>query len=264
MVNNKYPIGIFDSGVGGLSVLKAVREQMPGENIIYLADTGHTPYGGRSIDFIESRVAAIADFLIKQPVKLIVIACNTATAAAVHSLRQDYDIPIVGLEPALKTAIEFTNEEKVGVLATQATLESEKYQQLRSRFIEHAEIIERASPFFVELVETAPVVEDRHVLLVRKELQPFIDAKVDSLVLGCTHFPFLTRIISQILGPHVKLFESATPVAKEVCRQLAGIRNPDTSEGTIEFFSSSPEKAQKAFDLLLGKTVKIKRFNDGL
>lgn len=235
---------------------------MPAENLIYLADTQYVPYGSRSADFIESRVLAIAEFLIRQPVKLLIVACNTATAAAVNALREKYQIPIIGLEPALKPAVAFSNNDRVGVLATQTTLESKKYQTLKSRFCEQAEIIEKASPLFVELVEYAPKIGTEQHHLVEKELQPFIEAKVDSLVLGCTHFPFLTQTIAEIMGSQVRLFESGMPVAKEARRRLENNLNPQKQNGRIHYFSSAPEKAQQSFDLLLGKRVDIEVFGE--
>lgn len=218
---------------------------------------------------------AIAHFLTQHPVKLIVVACNTATAAAVACLRAHFQIPIVGLEPALKPAIEFTSNKKVGVLATQATLDSQKYQDLRAKLGKQTKIIEKASPFFVELVESAPVIGTKQLKLIENELQPFIDENVDSLVLGCTHFPFLTQTISTIMGPKVALFESALPVAKEVKRRLLKQSNLSKSlpfsaldsqnainkNSQIEYYSSAPQKAQSTFELLLGKKITIRQFS---
>ncbi len=187
----------------------------------------------------------------------MVVACNTATAAAVNSLRQKYTIPIIGLEPALKPAIEFSATERVGVLATRATLESEKYKALKSRFENQAEIIEKASSLFVEMVESAPSIGDEQLTLIAQELEPFIQARIDSLVLGCTHFPFLTSAINQIMGNDVRLFESAMPVAKEVKRRLEGVENTLTTDGNIIYYSSAPGKAQATFNRLLKRTVFI-------
>ena len=150
---------------------------MPNENLIYVADNKFTPYGERTAQFIEQRTHQIAEFLFEKNVKALVVACNTATAAGVHSLRDKYAIPIIGLEPALKPAVEFTANEKVGVLATQATLDSEKYQNLRARFLQHADIIEKASHFFVELVERSQSITEIEFKKIQKELSPFIDAK---------------------------------------------------------------------------------------
>jgi len=235
---------------------------MPAENLIYLADTRYAPYGQRSGTFIESRVNAIADFLVNQSVKAIVVACNTATAAGVHLLRSKLQIPIIGLEPALKPAAEFSTKEKVGVLATQSTLESQKYQTLRSRFLAQVDIIEKASPLFVELVETAPKIEQDQLDLIAVELAPFIEAKVDSLVLGCTHYPFLTDAIQKIMGPEVTLFESAMPVAREVKRRLEGQLNESEAPGTITYYSSAPEQARARFERLLGHTVDLCHFRE--
>jgi len=240
--------------------LSAIHRLMPSENLIYLADTQHTPYGIRSNAFIEDRVDAIAKFLMTQNVKLIVVACNTATAAAINSLRSQYDIPIVGLEPAIKPAIESSQKKVIGVLATRATLESEKYRLLRSRFEDQATIIEKASSYFVELVESAPIIDEKALQKIRLELQPFIDAGIDSLVLGCTHFPFLTRAIYQILGPKVTLFESGMPVAKQVERQLAGQLNEATTPGWTRFYSSAPQVALPAFHRLINESVTVEPF----
>ena len=259
-ISNTQPIGIFDSGVGGLTVLSAIQEQLPNENLIYVADTKHTPYGVRSVEFIESRVQEIAQFLIAQNVKIIVVACNTATAAAIQSLREQYSIPIVGLEPALKPAIESSKNHSVGVIATHATLESEKYRKLRARFQDQATITEKASAYFVELVETAPAIGPAETQLIQKELQPFIDANVDSLVLGCTHFPFLTLTIGEIMGTEVTLFESGLPVAKQVQRCLTDELNQSNKTGWIKYYSSAPENAKPVFDLLLDEPVELEQF----
>jgi len=234
---------------------------LPEENLIYVADSQYAPYGERTNQFIEERVLKIADFFIQKSVKLILIACNTATAAAVKSLRDKYDIPIVGLEPALKPAVEFSHNHQVGVLATQATLSSEKYHQLKSRFAADNHIVEKASRLFVELVESAAEIGESEFQLIEKELEPFMENSVDSLVLGCTHYPFLTSTIKQILGEHVTLFESAMPVAKEVKRRLDGQLNQQDSTGTVSFYSSAPQKAQTTFERLLGYKTNIQMLN---
>jgi len=258
---NSQAIGIFDSGVGGLSVLQAIRQLMPNENLIYVADSLHTPYGKRSNEFIADRVERIAEFLLSKNVKSIVVACNTATAAAIHTLRKKYDIPIIGLEPALKPAVEFSENEKVGVLATQATLDSEKYQTLRSRFKANAKIIEKASNFFVELVERAETISAQEFQLIEKELAPFKNARIDSLVLGCTHYPFLTDAIQTIMGEGVRLFESGTPVAKEVKRRIESNLTSSDSPGEVIYYSSSPEKTQQTFNQILNTSIDLQSFD---
>lgn len=239
--------------------MQAIRQLMPQENLIYVADSLYTPYGERSSEFIAGRVESIAEFLLSKNVKAMVVACNTATAAAVHMLRENYEIPIIGLEPALKPAVEFSEKERVGVLATQATLDSEKYQTLRSRFMADTEIIEKASSFFVELVERAENISHDEFKLIKKELAPFKKARVDSLVLGCTHYPFLTDAIESIMGEGVRLFESGIPVAKEVKRRVP--ENTDSSQsGKIIYYSSSPEKARQTFNQILKTEVELLPF----
>lgn len=234
---------------------------MPNENLIYVADSEFTPYGDKSAQLIETRVLAIAEHLFNQKVKAIVVACNTATAAAVQTLRKRYSIPVIGLEPALKPASEYTASARVGVLATQATLDSQKYQELKEKFGQQLELIERASPLFVELVESAPDITDVEMTLIEKELQPFIKAKIDSLVLGCTHYPFLTKAISSIMGPKVTLFESGLPVAKEVQRRLENKLTDSNKKGRIEYYSSNPNKSQRIFDCLLQNKTRITKFS---
>ena len=260
MASQNNPIGIFDSGIGGLSILKAIHKLMPSENLIYVADSEYTPYGNKSAQQIESRVLAIAEHLVNQKVKAIVVACNTATAAAVKTLRGKYTIPVIGLEPALKPASENTSSARVGVLATQSTLESQKYRELKDRFGQQLELVEKASSLFVELVESAPEITSDELALIEKELGPFKDAKIDSLVLGCTHYPFLTAAISKIMGPNVTLFESGLPVAKEVQRRLQNNHNTSQEKGSIQYYSSDPQKSQAKFDLLLGGKTQINRF----
>jgi glutamate racemase len=233
---------------------------MSNENLIYLADSEYTPYGNKSEQQIELRVLAIAEHLLNQNVKALVVACNTATAAAIETLRNKYAIPVIGLEPALKTASENTTCARVGVLATQSTLDSQKYQDLKGRFGQQLELVEKASPLFVELVENAPVITSVELALIEKELAPFKRARVDSLVLGCTHYPFLTETISSIMGPNVTLFESGLPVAKELQRRLQNHCNNGNTKGSVEYYSSNPQKSQAIFDCLLGQSVQIKLF----
>jgi len=260
MSSNQNPIGIFDSGVGGLSVLNAIHQLMLSENLIYFADSQYTPYGDKSEKQIEDRVLAIAKQLIKQEVKAIVVACNTATAAAVESIRKLYPVPIIGLEPALKPASENTQNRRVGVIATKATLDSQKYQDLKDNVAKNIELTEKASPVFVNLVENAHEINDKELALIETELAGFKQANVDSLVLGCTHYPFLTEAISAIMGTHVTLYESGLPVAQELQRRLSGNLNSSTQKGKIKYFSSAPQKPQDAFELILKRKVEINLF----
>ncbi len=238
-------------------MLKAINNLLPFEDLIYVADSQFIPYGSKTTKQIEQRVFAIAEHLTRQRVKAIVVACNTATAVAVAALREKYTIPIIGLEPAIKPAIEQSNSKRIGVLATRATLESEKYLNLREDYSAGVYIKEKASPFFVELVETAPKLTFEQKNQITNELQTLKDANIDSLVLGCTHYPFLTQAISEFMGKKVTLFDSAKPVAKELKRCLAHNLNNESSAGKINYYSNAPEKALPIFEALLGESISL-------
>ncbi len=258
---NNLPIGIFDSGVGGLSVLNAVRQLLPNENLIYVADSAYTPYGEKTDQQIEDRVLLISDFLQSKKVKAMVVACNTATAAAVNSLREKYDCPIVGLEPALKPAAQASHNKRVGVLATQATLRSQKYLSLKKNFSPTLEIFEKASPLFVSLVEESEAISEKEYRLIEAELSYFQNANIDSLVLGCTHYPFLTDAISKIMGDHVTLYESSMAVAIELRRRLENNLNTNFNQGTSHFYSTEPESARGKFNRLMQQPVTLRSLN---
>ncbi len=230
---------------------------MPQEDLIYVADSAYTPYGDRNEFEIEQRVSLIASFLYQQKVKAIVVACNTATAAAISQLRTQYQFPIIGLEPALKPAIEYSPNKRVGVLATQATLNSQKYLTLKSSLAGELGIFEKASPLFVQLVEDCEQLSSHEVQLIESELDFFKNAEVDSLVLGCTHYPFLTDTISQIMGNQVRIFESSQAVANELKRRLNRQINLETHQGLNQFYSTHPQSAQKKFNRILGQRVKL-------
>ncbi|MEW4365383.1 glutamate racemase [Aliikangiella maris] len=251
---------MFDSGVGGLSIFNAVKDFLPQENIIYLADTRYAPYGDQSEAFIIERSQKITDFLLQHSIKLLVVACNTATAAAIQVLRDNYSIPIIGVEPAIKPAVEKTPEGRIGVIATKATLKSEKYQRLKARFAENASITEKATPLFVQLVETVAQLQPQHIAEIKQELQIFIDQKVNTLVLGCTHFPFLNEVIAQIMGAEVTILENAQPVAKEIARKLGDNVNLQNTARQLTFYSSNPAAAQAKFNLILRQKVNLLPF----
>lgn len=260
MSANDSPIGIFDSGVGGLSILQSISALLPQEDLIYVADSQYTPYGNKTDAEIESRVLTIASFLESKSVKCLVVACNTATAAAIKQLREKYSIPIIGLEPALKPAANNSKTKRVGVLATQATLESEKYEQLKQQFVDSLQLTEKASPLFVELVENSKELSENEYQMIEKELAPFRQANIDALVLGCTHYPFLTQAITNIMGDDVTLYESGPAVAKEVKRRLSAQLSNKARQGSALFYSSAPENAAPQFSQLLNQNVQVKPF----
>jgi len=228
------PIGLFDSGVGGLSILQSLRQLLPNEDYIYLADNRHAPYGIQSEEFITQRVLAMADFLNQQKVKAMVVACNTATAAAIQTLRERFSIPIIGVEPALKPAVVACKNKRLGVLATEATLQSEKYNSLKQKVAKDLHLVEKGSKDLVELIESGNYKNEQAQLLVNLELAVFKSEQIDTLVLGCTHFPFLSTEIRKSLGNQVELFESGRPVAREVARQISKRLNPQMRGGDVE------------------------------
>jgi glutamate racemase len=230
---------------------------MPCEDLIYVADSAYTPYGERSDRQIEKRVLLISDFLEAHNVKAIVVACNTATAAAVNLLRDRYAFPIVGLEPALKPAAEASINKRVGVLATQATLRSQKYLSLKSKYFATTEIFEKASPLFVNLVEESEKISTNEFALIANELKCFQSAMVDSLVLGCTHYPFLTDAISKIMGKDVTLYESSTAVAMELHRRLINNFNAPAHPGKTCFYSTHPKSAQAKFERIIKHPIEL-------
>jgi glutamate racemase len=237
------PIGVFDSGVGGLSVLRAIRSELPAEHLLYVADSAYAPYGERSDDYIEKRSTDIVQFLLERRSKAIVVACNTATGVSIAALRERFDVPLVGIEPAVKPAALTTKSGFVGVLATSATLQSAKFARLAAQFGQTVEIVEQPCPGLVEQVEAGQLTAADTRALVRKYVQPLIDRNVDTLVLGCTHYPFLEPIIREIAGRSVTIIDPAVAVARELRRVLASrslLAGVDRSGGETFFTSGSP------------------------
>lgn len=233
------PIGVFDSGVGGLSVLRHIRDALPGEELLYVADSAHAPYGDKPAAFIEARCLAIADFLLEHQVCALVVACNTATAAAIARLRERHALPIVGMEPAVKPAAEATRSGVIGVLATSGTLESEKFADLMRRHGSQARVIVQPCPGLVECIETGDLDGPRTRERLAICLAPLIAAGADTLVLGCTHYPFLMPLLRKLLGPSVQIVESGAAVARQLLRRLAETDfSPAPGAGGERFFSS--------------------------
>ena len=225
------PIGILDSGLGGLSVLNEIRKVLPEESLIYFGDSAWCPYGARHADEIQRRVFEVTDFLIDQGCKMIVVACNSATIAAVEALRATYPIPFVGMEPGVKPAAALTQTRTVGVLATEASLAGEKFHRLLSTHADGIKIITRPCPNFVELVEAGELSGPRALGIVEEEIFPLIQAGADVLVLGCTHYPFLRPLIQDVAGPDVKIIDTGAAVARHVL-QLLNNKNTPTDENT--------------------------------
>jgi glutamate racemase len=215
-------VGVFDSGVGGLSVLREIRALLPRESLLYVADSGHVPYGEKSADFIRERSHRIAEFLLEQGAKALVLACNTATVAAVADLRERYpQLPIVGMEPAVKPAAAATRSGVVGVLATTGTLKSAKFAALLDRFAGDVRVITQPCPGLVERIEAGDLMgPDTRKLLVGY-VEPLLAEGCDTLILGCTHYPFLRPLLEQWLGPSISLIDTGAAVARQLQRLLA-------------------------------------------
>ncbi len=217
------PIGVFDSGVGGLSVLRAAWLALPQENFIYFADSGHAPYGDKSDAYVIERSQRIGSWFAAQGAKAIVVACNTATAIAVQTLRRNFAIPIVGVEPGLKPAIAATRSGKVGVLATAGTLASKRYADLLARVQIEApqiEFIARTGGGWVELVERGELTSANAQHSIADVVEPLVALECDTLVLGCTHYPFLAQAI-QIAAPSATIIDTAPAIARELTRRIA-------------------------------------------
>lgn len=215
------PIGIFDSGVGGLSVLQHIHNKLRNENAVYIADSKFAPYGDRGSDFVECRSLQIARCLADVPVKALVVACNTATAAAVTRLRTEFSMPVIGIEPGIKPAVALSEKGVIGVLATSETLKSKKFASLLSRCRDERQIFTQQCPGLVEEIEAMRF--DGSVLrqLVQQYLQPMLNAGVDTIVLGCTHYAFIRPLIQEVAGASVRLIDTGEAVSNELHRRLA-------------------------------------------
>ncbi len=247
-------IGVFDSGVGGLSVLRAIRAALPHEDLVYVADSGHAPYGDQTEAHITQRTLTVGRWLAEQGVKAITIACNTATVVAARSLREQTHVPVVAIEPAIKPAVALTRTGVVGVLATRQTVQSESVARLCAQYGEGKRMVLQACPGWVELVEQADLQSARTDALLRQFIEPLLAQGADTLVLGCTHYPFLISAIQSITGPEVTLIDPAEAVARELVRRLTDTLTPNASQpGSTRFFTTGDvTQVQQAVSHLWG------------
>lgn len=214
------PIGVFDSGLGGLSILKAIRTVLPHEQLIYVADSANAPYGERDAGFVIERTLAVKNFLLGENAKCIVVACNTATAHAIDALRQQCPVPIIAIEPAVKPAVASSNNKIIGVLATSGTIRSAAFTQLCDRYRADSQLLLQPCPGLVEQVEKGELDSDATKALLMRYIQPLLDAGADTLVLGCTHYPFLLPQIRGLVGNGVQIIEPSAAVARELVNRL--------------------------------------------
>lgn len=244
---NGNPIGIFDSGLGGLTVWKEVRRQLPAEDIVYFADSLHCPYGRKSAGEIIALAHRIVDGLLSVGCKLIVVACNTATAAAIEDLRKSYNVPFVGMEPAVKQAALHTISGKIGVLATKGTFDGRLYKATSEKYAHDLDVMVQIGDGLVELVESNEYNTSKATPLLQRYIEPMLNHGVDQIVLGCTHYPFYKEQIEKIAGPSVTVIDPAPAVAKRVGDLLcdASICNNMQCRGTDIFISSGKIEPMK-------------------
>jgi glutamate racemase len=215
------PIGIFDSGIGGLTVLRAIRQLMPEEPLLYLADQAHVPYGPRPMEEVRQFSEAITRYLLDQGARLIVVACNAASAAALKYLRSVFpEVPFVGMEPAIKPAAEHTRSRVVGILATPATFQGELYASVIERFAQGVKLLQSTCPGLVIQIESGALESPETRRILEEALRPMLDQGIDTVVLGCTHYPFVIPLIQQIAGPGVRVIDPAPAVARQTQRLL--------------------------------------------
>lgn len=259
-MNNSNPIGIFDSGVGGLSVLQHIRQLLPHENLLYVADSGHAPYGCKGDHFIEQRSRVITENLLNQGAKVIVIACNTATASIIEQFRQDYGIPFIGVEPGIKPAIEQSTNSRIGVMATIATLGSERYKVLSQRLAHSVNLHNQACPGLADQVEAGEVTTPKTQELLQQFIEPLLEKQIDTLVLGCTHYSFLQPVIKKLIGESISVVDTSRAVAEQLVRVLSHEALLNSSAvGQVNYFTTgSINSSRQAMERLLGHTVKVK------
>lgn len=240
------PIAVFDSGVGGLSVWREIVRQLPNEATLYVADQAHIPYGPRPLEEIRRYAEGITRFVLAQGAKLVVVACNTASGAALTHLRQMFpDVPFVGMEPAVKPAVEHTQRGIVGVIATPATFQGELFRRLVARYAGSVQVLTQTCPGLVERVEAGELNTPETRAALEGFLRPMVEAGIDQLVLGCTHYPFLSDAIAEVVGPAVTLIDPAPAVARQVGRVLEarGERAPDASVSHHHFYTTGDAQA---------------------
>ena len=259
-MSSEAPVGVFDSGVGGLSVLGEIRARLPNESLLYVADSGHVPYGEKSPDYIRARCRQIADFLLERGAKALVVACNTATVAAVAELRERHPgLPIVGMEPAVKPAAAATRSGVVGVLATTGTLKSAKFAALLDRFAGDVRVLTQPCPGLVECVEQGALLAPQTRALLESYVRPLLAEGCDTLILGCTHYPFLKPLLRQLVPAGIELIDTGAAVARQLER-LLGERDllaQGPAQPACFWSSSEPAALARVLTVLWGESAAV-------
>ncbi|TDE47074.1 glutamate racemase [Flavobacterium rhamnosiphilum] len=258
MNSNNQPIGIFDSGIGGTSIWKAIHQLLPNERTIYLADSKNAPYGQKSKEEIIALSMKNTDFLLEMKCKLIVVACNTATTNAIQELRAKYDIPFIGIEPAIKPAVTHSKTQIIGILATQGTLNSALFNKTTEKY-QDTKIIEQVGHGLVQLIENGDINSPEMTKLLHSYLTPMIEANIDYLVLGCSHYPYLIPQIKKILPEHIQIIDSGEAVAKQtqnILREKVGFSSAENSE-PVFYTNTNP----KVLTEILGNKYTVEKKN---
>lgn len=238
-MTNSHPIGLFDSGIGGTSIWKEIHQLLPNENTIYLADTKNAPYGQRSKEEIIDLSIKNTEFLLEQNSKIIVVACNTATTNAIKELRAKFDVPFIGIEPAIKPAANNSKTQTIGILATKGTLNSELFTETAEKF-QNTTIIEQVGYNLVKLIEEGKMHSEEMTSLLHTYLKPMVEANIDYLVLGCSHYPYLIPQIKEIIPSHIKIIDSGEAVARQTQKLLSEkIGLNDSQKGSSVFYTNT-------------------------
>lgn len=262
-VSAEAPIGVFDSGVGGISVLQHIHALLPNEQLLYVADSRHAPYGSKTPEEIQSRCFEIADFLIAKGVKALVVACNTATAAAIDRMRAKYPLPIIGMEPAVKPAAAASKNGVIGVLATVGTLKSAQFAGLLESYGRNVKVVTQGCIGLVECIERGELNTQGTRQLLEQYCQPLLNEGADTIVLGCTHYPFVKTLIQQIVGENVTLIDTGAAVARHLQKRLAdlGLLSQQQESGAVSFWTNSQAAdARLVIEALWGKSAKVEIF----
>ncbi|MGZ0015237.1 glutamate racemase [Yeosuana sp. AK3] len=237
---NINPIGIFDSGIGGSSVWREIHALLPHENTLYMADSANAPYGPKGKETIIQLSIKNTEFLIELGCKLIVVACNTATTNAIGLLRKNYDIPFIGIEPAIKPAALHSKTKAIGILATKGTLSSELFYTTTSLYAHGLKVVEQVGEGLVDLIEMGKIDSGEIKTLLKHYLKPMLEANIDCLVLGCTHYPYLIPLLLELLPKHIKIIDSGEAVARQTKAVLEknSLLNPSNAASKNEFFTN--------------------------
>lgn len=258
-MSDKRPIAVFDSGLGGLTVVKALHTHLPNENIIYFGDTARVPYGNKSQDLIQKYSAEIAKFLIQKDAKLIIVACNTATALALDYLKEKFDTPIIGvIDPGAEAAQTITKNKKIGIIGTLATIRSGAYEKALSQLDSAFQSFSKPCPLFVPLIEEGWITGDVPAQVANTYLSELIQNKIDTLILGCTHYPLLEPILTDIVGDNIQIVDSAETTAIYARHQLESrqLLNNENEIGKLEnYVTDLPVRFKRVARQFLGREI---------